>query len=129
MQRANESRLAAVITEGRAELANERGQTPIADERIRPELSVQIDLGQRARALLHQQRQKLKRLRRETNRFGSFEQLPLRFVEGEFGKLQFQVRLRRQETVAPFCRWSMTSLTTISNSWLRRLTRAAQSSC
>ena len=77
MQRANESRLAAVITEGRAELADERGQAPITDERVRPELSVQIDLGQRARALLHQQRQKLKRLRRETDRFGSFEQLPL----------------------------------------------------
>jgi len=79
----HECRLPHVVAKRGADFGDQYGEAAVRHEGIRPELSVDVELGHCRRPPLHQQCEKIEGFRRKVDRAASVQQLPCRGVESE----------------------------------------------
>ena len=94
MEGSQEHRLPHVVAKRGADFGDQYGEAAVRDEGVRPELPVDVELGQRRRPPLHQQFEKIERFRRKVDWPASVQQLPRRRVERERSESDAQNDLR-----------------------------------
>jgi hypothetical protein len=83
MEGSHEHRLPHVVAKCGADFGDQHGEAAVRHEGVRPELSVDVELGHCRRAPLDKQCEKIERFRRKVDWAASVQQLPCRGVESE----------------------------------------------
>jgi len=94
MESSQEHRLPHVVAKCGADFGDQHGEAAVRHESVRPELSVDVELGQCRRPALDKQCEKIERFRRKVDWAGSVQQLPCRGVDSECTESDAQNDLR-----------------------------------
>jgi hypothetical protein len=94
MEGSHEDRLPHVVAKCGADFGDQHGEAAVRHEGVRPQLSMNIGLGQCRRPPLDEQREKIERFRRKVDWAASAQQLPCRGVESERTESDTQDDLR-----------------------------------